>query len=79
MPEGFDGLPKDIFAFFRELKSHNDSAWYEANKARFRESVQARMSTFIAAMAPQLRRVSKHFVADPRPNGGSMCRRWRSR
>jgi uncharacterized protein (TIGR02453 family) len=28
-------------------------------------------------MAPHLRRVSKHFVADPRPNGGSMFRIYR--
>jgi uncharacterized protein (TIGR02453 family) len=32
------------------------------------------MSDFIAAMAPHLSRVSKEFVADPRPNGGSMFR-----
>ena len=77
MPDGFDGFPKDLFSFFRELKSHNDRAWFEANKSRFRESVQMPMSAFIAAMAPQLRRVSKHFVADPRPNGGSMFRIYR--
>jgi uncharacterized protein (TIGR02453 family) len=32
------------------------------------------MSQFIAAMAPALARISKEFVADPRPNGGSMFR-----
>jgi len=73
----FAGFPKDFFAFFRELKSHNDRTWFEANKSRFRESVQAPMSQFIAAMAPHLRRISKHFTADPRPNGGSMFRIYR--
>src|SRR5436305_4909295 len=73
----FDGFPKDFFAFFRELNAHNDRGWFEANKPRFRDSVQAPMSQFIAAMAPHLRRVSKHFVADPRPNGGSMFRIYR--
>jgi uncharacterized protein (TIGR02453 family) len=77
MAERFDGFPKDFFAFFRELKTHNDRAWFEANKPRFRDSVQAPMSQFIAAMAPHLRRVSKHFIADPRPNGGSMFRIYR--
>lgn len=77
MAERFDGFPKDFFAFFRELKAHNDRAWFEANKPRFRDSVQAPMSQFIAAMAPHLRRVSKHFVADARPNGGSMFRIYR--
>jgi uncharacterized protein (TIGR02453 family) len=77
MSDEFVGLPKDFFAFFRELKSHNDRAWFEANKARFRESVQAPMSQFIAAMAPHLRRISRNFTADPRPNGGSMFRIYR--
>ena len=73
----FDGFPKDFFAFFRELKAHNERPWFEANKQRFRDSVQAPMSAFIAEMAPRLRKVSKNFVADPKPNGGSMFRIYR--
>jgi uncharacterized protein (TIGR02453 family) len=77
MPETFSGFPKDFFAFFRELKANNNRAWFEENKQRFRSSVQAPMSDFIAAMAPRLAKISKHFVADPRPNGGSMFRIYR--
>ena len=73
----FDGFPKDFFAFFRELKAHNERPWFEANKQRFRDSVQAPMSEFIAAMAPRLTKISKNFVADPKPNGGSMFRIYR--
>jgi uncharacterized protein (TIGR02453 family) len=73
----FDGFPKDFFAFFRELKTHNERTWFEANKQRYRDSVQAPMSAFIAAMAPRLKTVSKNFVADPKPNGGSMFRIYR--
>jgi len=73
----FDGFPKDFFAFFRELKANNERPWFEANKQRFRDSVQAPMSQFIAAMAPRLAKLSKNFVADPRPNGGSMFRIYR--
>src|SRR5690242_7548675 len=73
----FTGFPKTFFAFFRELKANNDRAWFEANKSRFRETVQAPMSDFIEAMAPHLSRISKEFVADPRPNGGSMFRIYR--
>src|SRR5215469_16170043 len=73
----FDGFPRDFFAFFRELKKHNERPWFEDNKQRFKDSVQAPMSEFIAAMAPELKKVSKHFVADPRPNGGSMFRIYR--
>jgi len=77
MTDMFKGFPKDFFAFFRELKAHNERAWFEANKERFRESVQAPMSQFIAAMAPRLSKISKRFTADPRPNGGSMFRIYR--
>jgi uncharacterized protein (TIGR02453 family) len=73
----FEGLPKDFFAFFRELQAHNERPWFEENKQRFRDSVQAPMSEFIGAMAPRLRQISKNFVADPRPNGGSMFRIYR--
>ena len=73
----FDGFPKDFFAFFRELKAHNERPWFEANKQRFRDSVQAPMAEFIAAMEPRLRKISKNFVADARPNGGSMFRIYR--
>jgi len=73
----FSGFPKDFFAFFRELKAHNERAWFEANKVRFRDSVQAPMGVFIAEMAPRLAKISRHFMADPRPNGGSMFRIYR--
>jgi uncharacterized protein (TIGR02453 family) len=77
MGQNFIGFGKDFFAFFRELKSNNNRAWFEDNKQRFRDSVQAPMSDFIEAMAPRLARISRHFVADPRPNGGSMFRIYR--
>jgi uncharacterized protein (TIGR02453 family) len=77
MADAFTGFPKDFFAFLRELKSHNERPWFDANKQRFRDSVQAPMAAFIAAMAPRLSRISKNFVADPRPNGGSMFRIYR--
>lgn len=73
----FEGFPKDFFAFFRELKKHNERSWFEDNKQRFRDSVQVPMAEFIGAMAPRLRQITKNFVADPRPNGGSMFRIYR--
>jgi len=77
MADEFKGFPKDFFAFFRELKANNERVWFEENKQRFRDSVQGPMSDFISAMAPRLAKVSKHFTADPRPNGGSMFRIYR--
>lgn len=73
----FKGLPKDFFAFFRELAENNNKAWFEENKQRFRDVVQAPLSDFMTAIAPRVAKISKHIVVDPRPNGGSMFRIYR--
>lgn len=70
----FSGLPRDYFAFFNELKENNNREWFNDNKPRFRESVQEPLAAFVEAMAPRLKKISKHFVADPRLNGGSVFR-----
>lgn len=70
----FDGLPVDYFKFFGELKKNNNREWFNDNKLRFRASVQEPLAAFVEAMAPRLKKVSKHFVADPRLNGGSVFR-----
>jgi uncharacterized protein (TIGR02453 family) len=70
----FQGLPKDYFDFFKELKANNNREWFKDNKQRFRDSVQEPLASFVEAMAPKLKKISKHFVADPRLNGGSVFR-----
>ena len=70
----FAGFGKPFFDFFRELSAHNERAWFEANRERYRTDVVAPMVAFIEAIAPGLARLSPQFVADPRPNGGSMFR-----
>lgn len=70
----FSGLPADYFKFFRELAANNNREWFEDNKPRFRDSVQAPLIAFVEEMGPRLKKVSKHFVADPRLNGGSIFR-----
>jgi uncharacterized protein (TIGR02453 family) len=66
-----------LFAFLRELSRNNDRAWFTANKPRYERDVRDPMLRFIADFAPHLRRISPHFVADPRPVGGSMFRIYR--
>lgn len=74
---GFTGFPKEFFGFFRELKDNNERGWFNHNKDRYRAEVVEPMSNFIAAIAPGLEKVSTRYVADPRPNGGSMFRIYR--
>ena len=73
----FKGFSNDFFRFYVELAKNNNRDWFNANKARYYESVVNPMSEFIVAMAPRLERISPHYVADPKPHGGSMFRIYR--
>ncbi|HYC01129.1 MAG TPA: DUF2461 domain-containing protein [Candidatus Limnocylindrales bacterium] len=76
-PGAFEGFPADFLRFFRELKKNNEREWFNANKDRYRTSVQAPMLAFISAMDLPLGRIADCFVADARPMGGSMFRIYR--
>jgi uncharacterized protein (TIGR02453 family) len=66
-----------LFDFLRALKTHNDREWFQAHKARFEADVKEPMLAFIMAFAGPLQDINKHFLADPRPMGGSMFRIFR--
>ncbi len=66
-----------FFAFLRDLKAHNTREWFQANKPRYERDVRDPLLRFIADFGPRLRKISPHFVADPRPSGGSMFRIYR--
>jgi uncharacterized protein (TIGR02453 family) len=65
------------FAFFSELAIHNERDWFNTNKVRYVTDVQEPALQFIADFAPKLANISKHLVADPRPQGGSLFRIYR--
>ena len=73
----FKGFPADLFDFFRDLERHNNREWFNACRNRYIESVVEPMSDFIVAMQPRLKVISQHYLADPRPHGGSMFRIYR--
>jgi uncharacterized protein (TIGR02453 family) len=66
-----------LFRFLRELRTHNDRDWFARHKPRWERDVRNPMLAFIADFAPALRSVSRRFVADARPAGGSMFRIYR--
>ena len=66
-----------LFRFLDELRRHNDRAWFNANKERYRTEVRDPLLAFVAAVAPKLRAISPHVVADPRPSGGTLLRIYR--
>ncbi len=65
------------FKFLRELADNNNRPWFQENKPRYEEHVKGAATEFITDFAPDLRRVSKHFVSDPSPVGGSLFRIYR--
>jgi uncharacterized protein (TIGR02453 family) len=67
----------DLFAFLRELKSHNERNWFTTNKGRYERSVKEPVLAFIGDAGSQLGKLSKQLVADPKPVGGSMFRIYR--
>ncbi len=66
-----------LFAFLRDLAQHNDRAWFQENKQRYVDDVQEPALAFIADFAEPLRRISPHFRADARVQGGSLFRIYR--
>jgi len=72
-----DHFEPSLFGFLRELESNNTRDWFQANKERYRADVQEPMLGFIASFAEPLREISPHFVASPKPVGGSMFRIYR--
>ena len=64
----------DLFAFLRDLAANNDRTWFNANKARYEESVRQPALDFITDFVEPLETLSPHFVADSRTVGGSLFR-----
>ncbi len=73
----FQGFPKDFFNFFNELQVNNNREWFNEHKGRYFDSVVNPISEFIVCIAPRLAEISRHYIADPKPHGGSMFRIYR--
>ncbi len=70
-------ISPELFAFFRELKENNNRDWFQANKKRYEMYVKDPLLGFIADFGLRLAEISPHYVADPRPVGGSLFRIYR--
>jgi uncharacterized protein (TIGR02453 family) len=65
------------FQFLKALATHNDRAWFNDHKQRYLDEVRDPLLALVADFAPRLAKISKNFVADPRPVGGSLFRIYR--
>jgi uncharacterized protein (TIGR02453 family) len=68
---------RGTFKFLRDLEANNNRDWFLANKERYESIVKEPFLHFIADFGQHLEKISSNFVADPRPNGGSMMRIYR--
>jgi uncharacterized protein (TIGR02453 family) len=57
---------RDALGFLRDLADHNDKEWFARNKARYEGAVKDPALRFIADFAPELNKLSSHFMATPR-------------
>ena len=77
MSQQFNGFPKELFTFLRQLKKNNNREWFHDNKARYKQHIVEPMCEFISAMGVRFDKMQIRFTADPRPHGGSMFRIYR--
>ena len=62
------------FKFLRALARHNDKAWFNDNRHKYKEHVRQPFLRLITDLQPDLAQVSEHFRSDPRGVGGSLFR-----
>lgn len=70
-------LDRELFRFLRDLERNNNREWFQANKQRYERHVKEPLLGFVMDFASHLQKISPHFLADPRPVGGSMFRIFR--
>lgn len=62
------------FRFLRALARHNERAWFQAHKADYEAHVRTPFQRLLGDLQPALSTISPHYLADPKPVGGSLFR-----
>lgn len=70
-------INQHLLDFLRELKRNNNRDWFAKNKHRYFSEVRDPLLDFIFNFSESLGKISPHFIADARPNGGSLFRIYR--
>ena len=65
------------FRFFRALDRHNNREWFHAHKDDYERHVREPFLQFISDLREPLAKISPHYQADVRKNGGSLFRVYR--
>ncbi len=67
----------ELITFLKQLKKNNNREWFQKNKDSYEHDVRGPLLKFIEVFGPRLKKISPHFVADPRKTGGSLFRIYR--
>ena len=70
-------FPNDLCPAPADLQANTNRTWFNATQARSYSSVANPIREFSVCLAPRLRKISRHYLADPKPHGGSMFRIYR--
>jgi len=62
------------FRFLRALMRNNNREWFHAHKDDYERHLKLPFQQLLLDLQPQLAKISPHFRADPRGNGGSLFR-----
>lgn len=74
----FEGFPKQTITYLRQLAKNNNRTWFNENKQRYEDLVRSPALNFIEAMGPEIeKKLSTHFLAQPKKVGGSLMRVYR--
>lgn len=65
---GFNGFPREFFAFFEKLKKNNSKEWFESNRDDYETSVLHPSREFVSEMGKKLRRIAPDINAIPQIN-----------
>ncbi len=67
----------ELFDFLADLEENNTREWFNENRDRYLTTVQEPALAFVTDFGPRLVRISPHFRADARVQGGSLFRIYR--
>ncbi|MBS0215795.1 MAG: DUF2461 domain-containing protein [Proteobacteria bacterium] len=62
------------FKFLRALMRNNNREWFLGHKGDYEQHLKAPFQQLMLDLQPELAKISPHFRADPRGNGGSLFR-----
>ena len=69
MPATFSGFTDESFRFFEELASHNQKAWFDANRGRYDQHVVGAFRGLLETLTPALLKLNPHFEVGGKTNG----------